>query len=242
MVDYAFVTSEGGREVNEDSVNIVKRDENHYCFLLADGLGGHGLGDVASSLAVKNSQDVYMAFCEQDNVLGMIFEAAQKRVLYEQERRRAHAALKTTLTALIIENGAAKWGHIGDSRIYCFQNDAVRKRTKDHSVPQMLVDMGRITEDQIRNHPDRNRLLRVIGEEWSSMSYQLEEPFPVTQGMAFLLSSDGFWELITEEEMIACMKRHKSAEGWLNDMAAIVKQRGAGKRSDNYSAIVVRIR
>ena len=241
MIDYAYATSEGEREINEDSLKIVKKDENNYCFLLADGLGGHGLGDAASRTAVNNSEEIYLAYPEDENIISMLFESAQRRVLFEQEERRARSAMKTTLSVLTVSGKTARWGHIGDTRVYCFKPDGTYTRTLDHSVPQMLVDMGRISEDQIRYHPDRNRLLRVIGEEWSALSYQVAEPVELCSGTAFLLCSDGFWEHITENEMISALRPSASAEEWLEKMRSVVTANGKGRDADNYSAIAVKI-
>ena len=95
-----------------------------------------------------------------------------------------------------------QWGHVGDSRLYYFKNGRIVKRTLDHSVPQMLVAAGEIDEKEIRHHPDRNRLVRVMGMEWDEPKYQVSEPMPEEPGQAFLLCSDGFWENIEEEQII----------------------------------------
>lgn len=71
-----------------------------------------------------------------------------------------------------------QWGHVGDSRLYYFKNGKIVKRTLDHSVPQMLVARGEIDEKEIRHHPDRNRLVRVMGMEWDEPKYQVSEPMP----------------------------------------------------------------
>ena len=112
-------------------------------------------------------------------------------------------------------------------------------RTLDHSVPQMLVNIGEIDEDEIRNHPDRNRLLRVMGAEWETPQYQYSEKIPLKKGQAFLLCSDGFWELITEKMMIRFLRRADSVDEWLDTMMDYVEEKGKEKNMDNYSAIAV---
>ncbi len=244
MIEFSSVTSDGGREINEDRLNTIKLDDNHFCFIVADGLGGHGMGDIASTIAVENAEDVFRSFCDNDDVVEQIFESVQKRVLYEQKHRRTRFSIKTTLAVVAVTNSVIHMGHIGDTRIYCFKGGVIKSRTLDHSVPQMLVSMGKITEDQIRNHPDRNRLLRVIGEEWEGAGYQLAESVSVNDVSEILICSDGFWELIKEEDMSKLIKESENAEEWLASMTEIVKAAGKplNEKADNYSAIAIMIR
>ena len=103
----------------------------------------------------------------------------------------------------------------------------------------MLALSKEIKEEQIRNHPDRNMLLRVMGVEWEEKMYELMAPIPLKKCQAFLLCSDGFWELITEKEMCEQLKKASSVDEWLSNMIQIVKKNGMGKNMDNYSAIAV---
>ena len=112
-------------------------------------------------------------------------------------------------------------------------------RTLDHSIPQMLVMSGEITESEIRNHPDRNILLRVMGAEWDGPAYELLKPVPLRKCQAMLLCSDGFWELIDEACMCDCLKKSNSVEEWMAYMSEIVKINGKDKDMDNYTAVAV---
>ena len=141
--------------------------------------------------------------------------------------------------SLVIEGEKIRWGHIGDSRIYYFRKNRYKKRTLDHSVPQMLVLAREIKEKDIRNHPDRNKLLRVMGIEWGYSKYEISQEEKKREGLAFLLCSDGFWELIDEKQMVLTLKSSNDAEEWINKMAEIVKASGEGKNMDNYSAITL---
>ena len=114
-------------------------------------------------------------------------------------------------------------------------------RTLDHSVPQMLVLGGQIKESEIRHHKDRNRVLRVLGTPWEGEAYSLADPIEKTGDQAFILCSDGFWELITEKEMEKTLKQSYSVAQWLEKMEKIVQKHGEGKDMDNYSAICVYI-
>ena len=175
---YAVVTNPGNRPVNEDSVGVFENGGN-YCFILCDGLGGHGMGDVASGLCTTVFKEQFLKTDDMVNFLGQAFLAAQDVILGEQKSRCAKNKMKTTAVAVVTDDRNAYIGHVGDSRLYVFQRNKMKVRTMDHSVPQMLVLSKEIKESQIRNHPDRNILLRVLGEPWDEPKYELMAPRPL---------------------------------------------------------------
>lgn len=235
---YAIFTNNGGRIINEDSVGAFESAEND-CFILCDGLGGHGMGDVASSLVVSVFEDQFKKNDDAVNFLGQSFMASQDILMAEQKKRNAKQKMKTTAVSMISDGRNVYIGHIGDSRGYVFYKNKIKTRTLDHSIPQMLVLSREIKEDEIRNHPERNMLLRVMGIEWDDIMYELMSPIPLKKCQAFLLCSDGFWELIDEKEMCLQLKKSNSVEEWLESMTKIVEINGMGKNMDNYSAIAV---
>ena len=176
MVSFDILSRHGEREYNEDYAGMEKRGEA-YCFVLADGLGGHGGGDEASRLV---SEAILDDFAQNGAVseayLRSCFERSQRLLLEEQRRQRRRMEMKTTLAVLLADEARIQWGHIGDSRIYYFQDQKLKLRTLDHSVPQMLVLAGKLKEKKIRGHSDRNRLLRVMGVEWDEPQYELAKP------------------------------------------------------------------
>lgn len=238
QLEYAVFTDAGGRTINEDSVGVFQNGENN-CYVLCDGLGGHGMGDVASSLVVSVFEDQFGKTDDVVNFLGQTFCASQDILMAEQKLRKAKRKMKTTGVAIVTDEDNVYIGHIGDSRGYVFYKNKVKARTLDHSIPQMLVLSKEIKESQIRNHPDRNIVLRVMGIEWDDIMYDLMAPIPLKKCQAFLLCSDGFWELIEEKEMCRLLKKSSSVNEWLSEMVAVVKQNGEGKNMDNFSAIAV---
>lgn len=238
MVKFAMISREGSRDNNEDSIGMYQ-DGDSYCFILADGLGGHGKGEVASQVAVEAVIGQFAAGERTEEFLDEVFCAAQTAIVEKQESDHTCRDMKTTLVVLDVEPEQVQWGHIGDSRLYYFQNGRIQSRTLDHSVPQMLVAVGEIREKDIRHHPDRNRLLRVLGVEMDEVNHQTAEPLPRKKGQAFLLCSDGFWELIEEKKMEAAYRRASDPEAWLAAMEEIVQKNGKGTDMDNYSAVAV---
>jgi len=238
MISYHLLCNTGNRDNNEDSVGMYQR-EQEYCFVLADGLGGHGKGELASRLAVESAVQVFAVNGMDEGIMERSFAEAQSTILENQKKDDTAQDMKTTLVILHIGETHLGWGYIGDSRLYYFKDERLVQRTLDHSVPQMLAASGKIKEKQIRNHPDRNRLLRVLGVDWDLPKYQLEEPVTRQGRQAFLLCSDGFWELIDEKKMMHSLKRARTPADWLGMMEAIVRKNGRDKNMDNYSAVAV---
>lgn len=237
-MDYCCISKTGDREVNEDCIGIAE-GKDYICFVVADGLGGHGKGDIASKLATSEFQKTFEISTDStlEGKLEKAFQNAQTAILAEQQRQNANFQMKTTVAAVAIDHSSAICGHIGDTRIYAFYHNRIMQRTLDHSVPQMLVLSREIKEKQIRNHPDRNKLLRVLGVQgdvrFDSFTIDLKKC------QAILLCSDGFWELILEKEMRSTLKKSSSAQDWLERMNGIVEENGKGKDMDNYSAIAI---
>jgi serine/threonine protein phosphatase PrpC len=238
-MDCSHITMPGSRDYNEDAVLALRRG-GEYCFVVADGLGGHGKGEIASAIAVETfKRNFEAANIPADSFISETFLEAQYDILQEQKILHATSEMKTTCVVLTISDGIARIGHVGDTRAYVFQRNKVKHQTLDHSVPQMLAVSGKIKERNIRNHPDRNRLLRVMGINWDGPKYELSEEFPLTDCQAFLLCCDGFWELCTEKKMCAFLKKSTTAEQWLRLMTEEVERNGQGKDMDNYTAIAV---
>ena len=239
-IRYAHYSDSGTRPVNEDSLGVFERTP--YCLaVLCDGLGGHGMGDAASRLVV-GSFEKHMNAGDgtiKKDFLQVCFLKAQEDLLAEQKRLKEERRMKTTAVALLTDGKKAMIAHVGDSRCYVFSKGKVWKRTLDHSVPQMLVLAGAIAEKDIRSHEQRSSLLRVLGVEWESNQTEEMKPIPLRKCDAFLLCSDGFWELITEEEMEDHLSRAASVRDWLDAMQETVKQRGTGQEMDNHSAIAL---
>lgn len=262
MLTCSMLTKTGERDHNEDFVTLVRPGKGQksrakmgwlgrilhpgkksapfeIIALCADGLGGHGGGELASECACKAFAEAAQRIKRMDAaVLGACMTAAQEAVMGLQ--RETGMDMKTTFTAIAESDGRVFAGHVGDTRIYRFRADGSLFQTKDHSVPQMLVSAGEIEAKDIRFHPDRNRLLKVIGIPWDRPMYAIDfDGEAIIPGDRFLMCTDGFWEWITEDEMRSELNRSKTPEAWLRRMEKIVLGRGGGHRMDNYSAVAL---
>ena len=238
MVLYSSITDPGSRHANEDSLGCFENGDNR-CFIVCDGLGGHGLGDVASQVVVKVFESQFSQSHNMADFLPAAFEAAQSILLTEQAERNAKRKMKTTAAALVTDGKHAYIGHVGDSRVYVFYKNKVKRRTLDHSIPQMMALSKEIKESEIRFHPDRNFVLRVMGVDWEEPMYELLPLEKLKKCQAFLLCTDGFWEWIVEDEMCSLLRDSHSAEEWLKRMTERVVENSGGSEMDNYSAIAV---
>ncbi len=239
-LDSYLYTHVGSRKVNEDNADFYTVSEDKGFFVVCDGLGGHGKGEVASEIVVNSVlEKVKDADIADEGIMEESIIYAQNTLLQTQKDLNADNEMKTTVVALRIFDNKAQWAHVGDTRLYLFRKKKMLARTLDHSVPQMLVASGEIKEKHIRHHEDRNRLIRVMGSPWNSPKYEVSEFTDIQSGDAFLMCSDGFWELITEREMIKCLKKSKSCREWLERMGEIVLKNGKGQSMDNNTAIGV---
>lgn len=238
MVAFEEFTDFGSREKNEDTCGSACHGES-LCFVVADGLGGHGGGEVASQIAVNTVCEIFVKEGWSEQFFENVFTKVQRRILKEQEIQHAPSRMKTTLVVLVIHDKKAHWAHIGDSRLYFFKNGKIKKRTLDHSVPQMLALSGEIKELEIRHHPDRNRLMRVMGIRGDVPRYEVGSPVKLAGNQAFLLCTDGYWELIEEKHMEQSLAQSKSVKEWIGQMNKIILQNGKDVEMDNFTCIGV---
>lgn len=240
-MEYYLLSKTGDREINEDSAAVYETDRGFVC-IVADGLGGHERGEVASTLVKEEGITLFAQMSKAasfslETYLKQCFQDGQQKLL--QLQRETAGEMKTTMVVLASMDDCLQWGHIGDSRLYQFQRGKLVRRTLDHSVPQLLVMSGEIKEKQIRGHEDRNRLLRVMGTEWTEPKYELAEQQEAQDGQAYLLCSDGFWELIEEKKMEKCLRRAKTPKEWVELMEQEMLRDRSNNDRDNYTAIAV---
>lgn len=231
----ACLSDQGGRSSNDDTVR-VHQDRDSVWAYVGDGLGSYAGGQQASQAAAGALEEA----ARRGSLLTdaqMISAAQQADMAVRAVQRERHGNMKTTLVFLYIEDGRARWMHIGDSRLYHFRGGKLESQTPDHSVSQMAVLMGEITPQEIRFHEDRNRVLRALGGE--NAKPELSPTVMLTGGEdAFLLCTDGFWEYVYEEEMEQTLQNAKTPQQWLSAMEALVRQR-APSDSDNFTAAAV---
>lgn len=233
MLDIATYTDIGGRPRNEDTVRYTAKEGDRLCLVLADGLGGHGGGEQASSTAAESICRGWGGTADPEALKTLVREA-NRRVL---DIQTPQCAMKTTVTVLTLAGKCAVWAHAGDSRLYYFHNGALAFQTRDHSAAQLGVLLGDITPEQIRFHEDRSRVLRALGQD-EELSVETGRQELDGGGHAFLLCSDGFWEYVLEPEMEEDLNSAAGPEDWLERMRRRLKQRIPADNDNNTAAAV----
>lgn len=243
QLEFFQLTNVGDREANQDYMaHIVEND--YALFIVADGLGGHHAGEKASQFfcqGMLNCAKTYGKKIKQNprEVLLAWINAAvsEMRVLFadDQLADRAH----TTCAILYLDEERTMAAHCGDSRIYQMTPQEILWRTRDHSIPQDLLDIGLITEEELAQHPLQNQLTRSINvNQLDGIDIKLS---PTIRGNeTFVLCSDGFWEYVKEDEFLQLADLESDGSS-LAKLVRLSIYRANGK-SDNVTVLSVRCR
>ena len=227
----------GGRDEQQDRVEVFVRD-HAMLLLLADGMGGHEGGALAAQVVIDVARERFDAVTHgaPEELLLAIAEGAHDRInaLGVERRIRPHS----TCVVLHLSQTDATWAHVGDSRLYRFDNGRLVDRTVDHSVVELMRLQGRITEEEMKTHPDQNRLYEALG---GKQRPEIETgQAPVKGGDSFLLASDGLWENVSRRELEAVLAA-RDLRAAVHDLVDRAKVK-VGPDCDNVSVAVARRR
>lgn len=250
MLLEAFARTDPGpvRENNEDCFLI---DLETGLFVVADGMGGHASGEVASAIAVQTVQDVLVnaqdpeetrldrdALDDDDAIrerLRYAMNQASVRIRKAALDNPAHSGMGTTLTVLLIENGTAHFGHVGDSRLYLFRDGRIKRLTRDHTVVQQEIDAGRLTPELARIVPHKNILTQSVG--YHGPVEPDTSTRPALPGDIFLLCSDGLTDPLDDN----ALARICSATPFEDLAEELVQQALHHGTEDNVTVVLIRI-
>ena len=243
-LDYCHFSDVGRtRKNNEDACAVAPE---LGLFLVADGMGGHAAGDVASRIAAKTlSAQIADFFLAQGDsapapdeirkALRLAFRKGNDEILGATERDAGKTGMGTTLTAALFIDGRYHIGHVGDSRAYLIRDDAITQITRDHSYVEEMVRRGLLKHEAARTHPNRNIITRSLGtREELEMDYFLGE---VRADDRFLLCSDGLNSELDDESILRTVLEGRE------DLAAVcrtlvARANEAGGR-DNTTVVMV---
>lgn len=228
-IRYGTGTSRGKiREQNEDSFTVIDcREKDFMIFVVADGMGGMDYGDIASRMAVKLIEKTYSGcthfgetITDVRTSIERLFNKINMEIINESNEKESVAGMGTTLSMCFVDKDWVNIGHIGDSRIYMFRDGNSLQLTKDHSYVENLVDTGRITREQARNHPDKNIITRALGIGMEAKADYSREK--LEKGDRILLCSDGLTNELDDEgiwNIISGQDDPKTAVGKLLEKA-----------------------
>ena len=232
------------RRENQDAYAVrVSEDTGHTVCVVCDGMGGPGGGRLASTIAVETFLEACqgnlrreMDLQEVRQVADFAVAAANRAVYQRSQGEPGLRGMGTTLVSAIAWEDQALVSNVGDSRAYLIRPEVgISRVTRDHSLVERLVELGTITEEQARCHPDRNLITRALGPEEDALSdsYALR----LAPGDHLLLCTDGLIETATDQEMEEEILRGGDPNGCLDRLLELAKRRGA---ADNVTAVLLK--
>ena len=233
---------QGGRKYNQDRVAHAYTDQA-LLLILADGMGGHSHGELAAEITIKTFMQAFSVEAKPQihqpaEFLSRVMRRAHEAIVQFAQDQRLPGSPGTTCVAALIQDGRVCWAHAGDSRVYLLRDHKVAAVTHDHSVVQQWADLGFITEEQMKTHPDRHRITNCLGGEGEMFFVESSAETDLHQGDVLLLCSDGLWDPLTPKE-ISTSWRVNLLEGALDKLMNLALYR-EGARADNTSAVVLR--
>ena len=231
MKVYAITDIGRARAINEDSYYLPREGER-FC-AVADGMGGHNAGEVASALAVDTFSE-YMRVIEHISAqtLHSAVERANEVVYHAALENEGMNGMGTTFSALAQQGDTVYLAHVGDSRIYLVRRGAIMQITTDHTVVEEMVRKGLITSREARVHPKRNLITRALGTDERVRVDMLQ--IRVREGDAFFLCSDGMTNYVEERDILRAALSDAQWQDKLRDLVSMALENGGG---DNITAL-----
>lgn len=231
----------GAREQNQDAIGYAERG-NSVLLVLADGLGGHVGGELASELLVQAVIHAYQSvkqplITQPSAFLALAILHAHRAINSMGKAQNPPIEPRTTCVLCLVQDGYAYWAHVGDSRLYLLRNNKVIRRTKDHTMIEQLRQEGVLSETEMQTHPEKSRMLRCVGGPREPL-VTLGEETALMPGDVLLLCTDGLWEALPSEEICDYMGR-RNLEDAVVDMLLAAETR-MDDNSDNISATCLR--
>ena len=241
------------RDHNEDSVIILKNHKGEYLMAVADGMGGHRAGEVASSIAIsylsKQFTNTFYDLPKDDAIVWIndVVKDINKEIFKYEAENKECVGMGTTLVLAIVTNNYVLFGNVGDSSGFVIKEHKLHKVTVDHSLVNLLVEAGEITEEEARDHPRKNVLMKALGASDEISPDVFDCDLDIS---AVLLASDGLTNLVDnskiediinndmeiEEKIVSLIQKANTEGGTDNISVAYLEIKEDGGESDNEGA------
>lgn len=230
----------GGRASNEDRLGYRYTSEA-LLMVLADGMGGHGHGDLAAEAVVRS---IIAAFEQQArprlddpyHFLATAMTDAHAAIHAQVGMRLLVDQPRTTCVICIVQDAVAIWAHAGDSRLYVLRHGRLLARTRDHSRVQAMIDDALLAEDEARSHPARNVLTGCLGGD-QTPRFDLSRKTPLQAGDVVLLCSDGVWAPLDDDQPLVTLSDRDAIKAAPEILDRVESTAGPGR--DNLSLLVM---
>jgi PPM family protein phosphatase len=249
-ITYKAVSDVGRkRKGNEDSLFV---NPEQHLFVVADGMGGHAAGEIASKVAVESinefvcltggDEEITWPFGLDENIsydgnrLKTAIRYANRKVLEATKEKSEYEGMATTVAAVLVDGDTANLGHVGDSRVYLVRDGEITQLTSDHSWVNEQIQSGVISPDQARTHPLRNVVTRALGGK-PDLQVDMQQ-HKAKAGDILLLCSDGLTTMIPDEDIVRVVRE---ADGDVEKAAqALVASANAKGGEDNITVLLIR--
>ena len=228
------------RSQNEDSIYISENPNTEFeYFIVADGMGGHNAGEIASQSAIKYFTEYIENNCvinDGSDVLDAFVDAlgySNSKIFEMSENDPSYSGMGTTFTAAAICGGKIYCVHIGDSRLYVYDRNGLRQITRDHSFVMEMVRMGKITAEEARVHPKRNMITKAVGIEKNMPADTMI--IPIEEDSIILVCSDGLPSMVTDKEIEKILKKKTGLDKKADLLVELANKNGG---YDNISVIL----
>lgn len=235
MQTFYFTDPGKVRSHNEDSVMIINNEHNEFVLAVADGMGGHKAGEVASAIAIEHIRESFYTLEtigtkeEAIDWLRMIVKEINEKIFEYADKNPESKGLGTTLVIAIKTNDYILYGNIGDSSGYVIKNNTLHKVTKDHTYVGMLITNGRLSEENAKNHPGKNLLTRALGAN-DPIEIDIFDIDTSVKGL--FLCSDGLTSMLTDEQIEKTLNSNLPIE---EVVVRLIKKANSRGGTDNIS-------
>ncbi len=245
-LEHASLSDRGRvRQNNEDACAIFVPEgagelaDRGAVFVVADGMGGHRGGEIASRIAVRTIVAFYTANAEEDrsHALARAFREANKTIIEESVADSTLFGMGTTCTALALNRGRAYLAHVGDSRAYLLRGGRIQQITHDHSIVGEMVRSGILSDEDARHHPKRNVITKSLGAQ-DEIAADMPAALELETNDSFLLCSDGLTAYLSDEDIAGILSASPPAEA----CKKLVKMANDAGGRDNITVLVVTVR
>ncbi len=242
-IEYAELSLLGDREDNQDRVT-VSAAEQAALLVVIDGMGGHSDGSRAADTALKSLLESFrqtaLPMFDPLGFLHMALSRAHDEVAKLGNGQTIDTRPRATTAVCLVQEGAAFWAHIGDSRVYHMRHGKILQRTRDHSHVELLLREGKITEEELPTHPMRNFVECCLGGDPAIPEMTLSGRHVLQAGDVLLLCTDGIWANLRDSDIAGFFRDdNQELRAWLEALGRRAVQ-ASTPFSDNSTAAVLR--
>ena len=233
---YFYITDAGTiRDHNEDSVTIVENSHGEYLLAVADGMGGHRAGEVASNIVINHLTDRFLKneqIGDKEEAINWIkttVSEANELIIKHTQDYPESTGMGTTIVVALYSKDYLLFGNLGDSSGFVVKNHELHKITNDHTLVNLLVKSGELTEEEAKDHPRKNVLMKALG---ATTSIEMDIFVVETDVDGILLCSDGLTNMLEQDQIMKVLDTGSSVEEKLNKLVIKSNNRGG---TDNIS-------